>query len=91
MATVTKSRARKPLAEGQIASSWSNMGDEGERFNFSVRGDEHWFKLSVNEKEAVNIIAYLSGHITWGKQYNIDKRTVSEKLRALADKLDNKQ
>lgn len=90
MATVTKSRARKPLAEGMMAYSWSNMGDEGERFNVSVRGAEHWFKTSMTPDEAIYFMSYVAGHMTETEGVFLDKRSTVEKLRALADKLEAK-
>lgn len=88
MAQVTKTRGRKPLATGMVSHSWSNMADDGERFNLSVRGSEHWFKIALDTKEAIAAVAFIAGHMTERSDQFLDKRSTVEKLRDLADKLE---
>lgn len=96
MATLIKARARKPLATSLSSSSWSNLDSEGEQFNLSIVNPEGGtrYTLSLSRKETFSFIDFVAGHDTFtygygegGMGWN-DQRSLPEKLRALADKLE---
>lgn len=55
MATLTKSTARKPLAEGNISTGWSNFRDQGEMFNVSLAGH----RLNLTRRETESLVSAL--------------------------------
>ena len=90
MATIEKSRARAPLAEGMIGYSWRLGEDRQGCYNFSIRGETHSFQLSVNNTEALGMLSWVAGRMTLPATILVDKRALPEKLRALADQLEKR-
>lgn len=96
MAILTKSRARKPLAENRMSVSWSNYNDEGERYNLHVSAEEterapygHRYSMKLSPAEAVAFCADVASFMTNDPNSGtVDRRSAVEKLRALADKLE---
>lgn len=95
MAILTKSRARKPLAAHMLQCGWSSGGDDGERFNLRVLAEtEHSYSLAMSRKEVLSFMSFVTEHETFvygrgdGGMGFSDKRTLAEKLRAFADKLE---
>lgn len=97
MATFTKSRKTAPLAEGDLLISGAKeyirlsvMSDE----RTTVRDQSTWLVCQLSTDEAVRVSSMVAGMLTndpWESgYYKTDDRTVSEKLRALADKLEGK-
>lgn len=96
MAKLEKTRARKPLAEGQFAaiswgSAFSGLADEG-IYRVSINADEHSYRMGATAKEWYGFIGFIAGRETFDPvpSYAQDTRTLPEKLRALADKLEAK-
>ena len=93
MAILTKSRARKPLAENRMSVSWSNYrtNGEGERYNIAVSADAHSYVMKLSPAEAVAFCGDVASFMTNDPNTGtIDRRSTPEKLRALADKLEAK-
>lgn len=52
MATLLKTRARAPLADGRVDVGWRHsFGDSG-RWQIEIAGDGHRYTLSMDEREA---------------------------------------
>lgn len=98
MATFTKSRKTAPLAEGELMISGAR-----EYITVSVMTDERTEKrdratfvsLRLSTKEAVRVAGMVAGMETndpWESgHYRTDDRTTAQKLRALADKLEERK
>lgn len=92
MACITKSRARLALASSPPQFGWSNFPERaghpelGERYNITVNGSAngkpHSYTTHLRPTEAIEFIAHVASFMT-GKC-----GTTSQKLRALADKLE---
>ena len=93
MAILKKSGARKNLAEGSIAIS-RGVSFAGEpQFTISIPQPETgaWFRVTLSRGEALRFIEMVAGGETEPANFIFDKRTVSEKLRALADKSESEK
>lgn len=96
MARITKLRARAPLADGRPGFSWGESRDTGEQYRIRVQGETHTFHLELTPNETKSFIDYIAGRETFryghesinGNMGWTDKRTLPEKLRAWADKLE---
>jgi hypothetical protein len=97
MAKLTKSRARKPLCEGEV--SFSNSGTQGGReygLSMATRNDEGdilaYFNVKLSSAEALRFAGLIAGGETHDPfesgYFVVDNRKPWEKLRALADKLE---
>ncbi len=92
MAILTKYKARNPLAESQLSLSWgsgfSGLHDDS-RYRLRVQGDTHSFKLELKPKEVLSLIGFFAAReMPMVPAWSQDKRSLPEKLRALADKLE---
>jgi len=94
MAKIIKSGARKPLAESQLSCSWGESHSMGERYSVRVTNDSHSFNLEMTPNETKSFIGFVAQHETFvyglgeGGMGFTDKRSLPEKLRAWADKLE---
>lgn len=100
MASLHKSRAREPLAEGVMSRSYgfnSNDYHSTERgFVLSIMsGDETkagrstWYKLAMSQAEALGCVSWIAGELSKVNEYGPDNRSTVERLRALADNLES--
>lgn len=101
MAVVTKTGARAPLADSRIVGlSWGNSGvDDGGEYRFLVEAREPLnsernrsrnITVSLKVKECIAFFDWFAGHETFNPvlSYAMDRRSLPEKLRDLADKLE---
>lgn len=96
MARLIKSRARAPLAEGQLSSSWGESAQVGQRYALRVANETHSYTLDITPNETKSFIGFVASRETFvygmsrhdGGMGFSDKRTLPEKLRAWADKLE---
>lgn len=90
MATVTKTRARKPLADGVAAISRGTNFAAEFIYSIAVQTPDNlaFIKTTLTQKEAYRFMEMVAGGETEPADFWNDKRTLSEKLRALADKLE---
>lgn len=97
MAKLTKSRGRKPLAEGEVTFSGTS-GFDGRKFGLSIKREDGnydrptYFSVDLDEREAMRFVGLVVGSLThepWDKGfYSPDRRSIVEQLRALASKLE---
>jgi hypothetical protein len=91
MAKLNKSRARNPLAEGPSYNSWGKSAHMEERFSIRVASEAHSYTLYLGPNETRSFVGFVASHETFIYGLNgvySDKRTLPEKLRAWADKLE---
>lgn len=94
MARITKSRARAPLAESAPSHSWGESATIGQHYSIRLDGGTHSFRLDMTPNETKNFIGFVAGRETFvyglgaGGMGWTDKRTLVDKLRAFADKLE---
>ena len=91
MATLTKSGARAPLAAGTAMVSWGRSGNQPGQYKIAVRNDDtdKLFTLSLPEPAAIKFVDWVASHETFDHGCGtVDRRTLPQKLRALADKLE---
>jgi hypothetical protein len=96
MAKLTKSRARKPLSEGGVSFA-GNVSNGTYSYTAYIYEDDDAeiktaFRLEMNSVEALRFVDLIVGMETHnafeGNFYNVDRRSLNQKLRALADKLE---
>ena len=97
MAILEKSRARKPLAENRLSLSWSNYraNGEGVRYNLTVSseydaaGKSNTYHMKLSPAEALAFVNEVARHETCDPNSGtVDRRSMVERLRALADKVE---
>ena len=93
MAVMLKSGARKPLAENTLSLSWgsgfSGLQPDG-KYRLRVSGETHDYSLELKPSECLSFINWFAGRETHkpALSWEQDKRTLPERLRALADQLE---
>jgi hypothetical protein len=90
MAVLTKSRARKPLAEDEATFAWTNYEANPNSYCISVSTDEVTYKLNFKPNESLAFVQFYAAFETFdrNKGSGTDRRSLPEQLRALADKIE---
>lgn len=100
MARITKSRARKPLAEGRIVQSWGRDGISGETFSLSVEDHDNpssrgtYVSLKFGRNEAFALVKWIAPFLATTVNpdpYGMtERKPAADALRELADMIEGK-
>jgi len=72
MASMIKTRGRKPVALGKMLLSWTRFGTV-ETYNVSINDEaqDRLFSLKMNREEAERLHAWLGKHLEEGNENNV--------------------